>query len=185
MMSDSDEIKKTPVYHCPVFDVYEDDVQLPDGRNFKQVMIDHKTTVAVMPIDAEGRLILIRQYRNAVKQHLLEIPAGRMNKGEPAEDCVQRELSEETGFEAGRIAKLFEGYLVPGYCNEYMYFYIAFDLSERYLPPDEDEMIVEKIHVPLAEAIRMIKSGAIIDAKTALGILLAKDYLATNAVQSS
>ena len=175
-MDRSDRQNNGPVYHCPIFDVYEEDVTLPNGRNFKQVRIDHRPTIAVMPIDAEGRLILIRQYRGAVKQQLLEIPAGSMDPGESAEDCVQRELSEEAAFRAGRVEKLFEGYLVPGYCNEYMYFYMAADLSEQYLPGDEDEIIVEKVHVSLDDAVQMIQNREIIDAKTALGVLLVKNH---------
>ena len=166
-----------PVYRCRIFDVYEEDVLLPNGRKVRQTRIDHKPTVAIVPVDREGNLIMIRQYRSAVGEYLLEIPAGTMDKGEESvEDCVRRELAEETGCGAGRILKLFEGYLVPGYCNEYMYFYLADALFEAPLPSDEDE-IIETIRFPLKEAVRMVHDGSVIDSKTALGIILANEYL--------
>jgi ADP-ribose pyrophosphatase len=96
--------------------------------------------------------------------------------GESVEDCVQRELTEEIGFRAGRLIRLFEGYLVPGYCNEYMYFYLALDLHPASLPGDEDEYI-RVMTVSFTEARRMIREKEIIDAKTALGIQMARDVL--------
>jgi ADP-ribose pyrophosphatase len=164
------------VYRCKVFDVYEEDVRLPDGRIVRQTRIDHKPTVSVVPVDREGNLVLIRQYRSAVKKHLLETPAGNMDPGESVEETVQRELAEETGYQAGRLIKLFEGYLVPGYCNEFMYFYLAVDLFEKRLPQDEDE-IIEIVKIPLEEALGMLKNGGIFDAKSAVGILMTSDYL--------
>ena len=108
---------------------------------------------------------------------LVEIPAGNMDReNETVEECVQRELAEEAGFGAGRLVKLFEGYLVPGYCNEYMHFFLALDLHPAALPADEDEFI-RTMTVPFAEAARMIREKEIIDAKTALGIQMARAYL--------
>ncbi len=165
-----------PVYHCRIFDIYETDFQLPDGRTVRQTRIDHKPTIAVVPVDADGRVILLRQYRSALNQYLIEIPAGSIDSGETIEACVQRELAEEAGYQAKTLVKLFEGYLVPGYCNEYMYFYLALDLVEKRLPGDEDE-IIEIQPTPMAEAMRMVRAGEIIDAKTALGIVLAERHL--------
>jgi ADP-ribose pyrophosphatase len=100
-----------------------------------------------------------------------------MDKGpESAAECAQRELAEETGFQAKTLTKVFEGYSLPGYCSEYMYYYIAEDLFPSPLPPDNDEFI-EQIKVPFTEALAMVASGKIIDAKTALGILFVERYL--------
>lgn len=165
------------VYHCRVFDVYEGDVKLPDGRLFKQSWIDHRPCIAVVPVNAEGNLILINQFRPATGGMIVEIPAGNMDReGEEIEACVQRELAEEVGFRAGRLIRLFEGYLVPGYCNEYMYFYLALDLSPATLPGDEDEYI-QVMTASFAQARQMIREKKIIDAKTALGIQMAREYL--------
>jgi ADP-ribose pyrophosphatase len=169
-----------PVYQCRIFSVYEDDVRLPDGRVVRQTRIEHKPTVSIVPVDAHGDLIMLRQYRSAIDRYLLEIPAGTMDKGkESVEECAQRELAEETGFKAGRLLKLFEGYLVPGYCNEYMYFYLACELKEEPLPADDDE-IIELVRISMVDALNMIKNGEIIDSKTALGILMARETMASS-----
>lgn len=161
------------MYHCRVFDVYEGEACFPNGRKSRQSWIDHKPCIAVVPVTDAGKLILIRQYRHATRQVITEIPAGVIdNAEESAEACAQRELAEEIGFQAKRLDKLFEGYLIPGYGNEYMTFFLARDLFRLHLPPDEDEFI-ETLTVSFEEAAAMIKTGQIIDVKTALGICLA------------
>ena len=180
MSSDREREKdchETLRYHCRVFEVHEGEVHFPNGRKSRQSWIDHKPCIAVVPLTGAGELILIRQYRHATRQVLTEIPAGAIDKGEEsAETCAQRELAEETGFQARTLVKLFEGYLVPGYCNEYMTFFLALDLFPLSLPPDEDEFI-ETLTVSFEEAEAMIQTGQIIDAKTALGIALARSWL--------
>jgi len=168
---------KRLIYQGPLFAVFETDIPLHDGRRKLVSSIDHRPCISVVPVTERGELLLIRQYRHAVDQVLIEIPAGNMDReGESPEECTQRELAEETGFQAGRLIKLFEGYLVPGYGNEYMHYFLALDLFAASLPPDEDESI-EVIALPLAEAISMMKRGVIKDSKTALGICLAAEYL--------
>jgi len=164
--------KPVPVYKSRIFEVYEEEVKLPDGRTVIQSRVEHRPTVAAVPVGPDGRILLIRQYRSAVRDRLLEIPAGTLDEGESPEDCVQRELAEETGFKAGRVTKMYEGYLVPGYCDEYMHFFLAENLIESPLPADEDEFI-ETVSVSLEDAVSLVHSGEIRDAKTALGILLA------------
>jgi len=175
--SETAELQQRLVYHCRVFDVYEGEVRLPDGRIFQQNWIDHRRCIAVVPVNGEGNLVLINQYRPATGGMLVEIPAGNMDReGEDVEACVQRELAEEIGFKAGRLIPLFEGYLVPGYCNEYMFFYLALDLSPASLPGDEDEYI-RVMTTSFAQARQMIREKKIIDAKTALGIQMAREHL--------
>ncbi len=165
------------MYHCKIFDVWEEEVSLPDVKSTKQNMIDHKPTVAIIAVNDKKEILLIKQYRNAVKTHLLEIPAGTIDKAsETPLLCAQRELAEETGFQATTFSKLFEGYLLPGYCNEYMYFFLAQGLFPEPLTPDDDEFI-EIIPTSFFAAKKMVDDGTIIDAKTALGIILAGTYL--------
>ena len=172
--------QSTLVYRGPVFNLYEDDVELPNGRVVRRSRVEHRPTIGVVPYIGDGQIVLIRQHRHAVGTSLIEIPAGTMDKGdESPEDCVQRELAEEAGFRAGRLVKLFGGYLIPGYADEFMHFYLAFDLIEAPLPPDEDEFI-ETLTCPLSDALRMIRDGRIVDSKTALAVLLAADYLREN-----
>jgi ADP-ribose pyrophosphatase len=176
----TNELNRTLVYHSRVFDVFEGDIRLPDGRIVRQSWIDHRPCIAVVPMNDEGNVVLISQYRHATGGMLVEIPAGNMDReNETAEECVQRELAEEAGFQAGRLIKLFEGYLVPGYCNEYMHFFLALDLRPAPLPADEDEFI-RTMTVPFDEAVRMIREKEIVDVKTALGIQMARAYLATD-----
>jgi ADP-ribose pyrophosphatase len=165
------------MYHSRVFNVFEGDVFFPNGRKSRQSWIDHKPCIAVVPVTDTGKLILVRQYRHATRQVITEIPAGALDKGEESvEACAQRELAEETGFQAKQLVKLFEGYLIPGYGNEYMYFFLARDLFRLQLPPDEDEFI-ETLTVSFEEAEAMIETQQIIDVKTALGICLATAWL--------
>ena len=172
--------KSTLAYQCKIFDVREEEFDLPNGKTAKQSWINHNPTVAIVAINDKNELILIKQYRNAVKKNLLEIPAGSLDGAEEAPDvCAQRELAEETGFKAETIIKLFEGYLLPGYCNEYMYFFLAKNLIHAPLTPDEDEFI-EIIPVSFSQAHILIKNGKIIDAKTVLGIFLAEKLLQQN-----
>jgi ADP-ribose pyrophosphatase len=165
------------MYHSRVFNVFEGEIRFPNGRKSRQSWIDHKPCIAVVPVTDAGELILIRQYRHATRQVITEIPAGAIDKGEESvEACAQRELAEETGFQAKQLVKLFEGYLIPGYGNEYMYFFLARELFRLHLPPDEDEFI-ETLTVSFEEAEAMIKTKQIIDVKTALGICLATAWL--------
>jgi ADP-ribose pyrophosphatase len=175
----SSKVKKKikPVYCGRVFEVFEEDIALPDGRIYRISRIEHSDTVAVVPLAQDGKVLLIRQYRPAVGKNLIEIPAGTMNHAEEDPNaCAERELAEETGFKSGRLIKLFGGYLVPGYGNEYMHFYLALDLYPSYLPADEDESI-ELVPTALEDALSMIRSGGIVDSKTALGLYLADEYL--------
>jgi len=182
-LSSSDyDIREKEVYQCRIFSVYEGEYRLPDGRVNRQSRVDHKPCVTVVPIDRKGEVVLIRQYRYAVKKDLVEIPAGSMDHGgESPEACARRELAEETGYGATKWVQLYEGYLLPGYCNEYMYFFLATDLYRAPLPPDEDEQI-EVFSVSPEKAAEMIRSGEIIDSKTALGVYMAMEYLRNQSV---
>jgi ADP-ribose pyrophosphatase len=171
------EKKNKPAYACKIFSVREEDVALPNGKTARQSWIDHKPTVAVIPVNDKNELLLIKQFRIPAKQNLLEIPAGSFDDdGESPVACAQRELAEETGYRAGKLTRLFAGYLLPGYCNEFMYFFLAEDLVYDPLTPDEDEFI-EVLPTSFARAAELLKNGDLIDAKTALGIMLARNYL--------
>lgn len=177
MMKSKMKKKIKPTYSGRVFKVFEEDIALPDGRLSRISRIEHNDTVAIVPLAQDGRVVLIRQYRPAVRKYLIEIPAGTIDHDEEdPKTCAERELAEETGFKPGRLVKLFEGYLVPGYGNEYMHYYLALDLYPSYLPADEDEAI-ELVPTALEDALSRVRSGEIVDSKTALGLYLADGYL--------
>jgi ADP-ribose pyrophosphatase len=167
----------TLAYKCKIFDVWEEEFALPNGKTARQNWINHNPTVAIVAVNDKNELLVINQYRNAVKKNLLEIPAGSLDGSEESPAvCAQRELAEETGYKAKSLIKLFEGYLLPGYCNEYMYFFLALNLFSAPLTPDEDEFI-EIMPVSFSQARKLIEKGEIIDAKTVLGIFLADKLL--------
>ncbi|MEN6468014.1 MAG: NUDIX hydrolase [Smithella sp.] len=171
------ENNKKLSYSCKIFSVWEEDISLPNGKTTRQSWIDHKPTVAVIPVNDKNELLLIKQFRVPTRQDLLEIPAGSMDHGEESPvACAGRELAEETGYRAGSLTQLFAGYLLPGYCNEFMYFFLAKDLTYAPMTPDEDEFI-EVIPVSFKRADELLRSGEIMDAKTVLGIMLAEKFI--------
>ena len=154
-----------------VIKVRVDIIETPDGHRVKRDIVEHRGAVAMVPIDAEGRVILVRQYRHAAGKWLLEIPAGTLDPGEDPLEAAQRELREETGFAAGRIDLLGGCYSAPGYCSEYLHLYAARDLREDPLEGDVDEDI-EVVPVPLSELRKLIADGEIEDAKSLAALLL-------------
>lgn len=167
---------RTKVYSCKIFTVWEEDIHLANDKKSRQSWIDHQPTVAVMAINEQKELLLISQYRVPTGNDILEIPAGSLDNGESPADCARRELAEETGFRPGRLTELYAGYLLPGYCNEFMHFFLAEDLVYEPLRPDDDE-VIEVLPTPLEQVFEMMFSGRIRDAKTALGVLLVERYL--------
>ena len=158
------------------FNVKRDTLRTPDGRETKFDIVDHCGSVVLVPVDDAGNLLFVRQFRHAVGGDLLELPAGTRDEDEPYEQCAAREIREETGMEAGRLQKIGEFYLVPGYSTERMAAFLATELKENPLDPDDDEFLdVERI--PLKRAVEMAERGEIPDAKSLAALLLAKPYM--------
>lgn len=159
-----------------VLSVKKDEITLPNGKTaFREVVLRGDAT-AVVPIDKDGNIILVRQYRHPALKELLEIPAGMLEEGEDPEICAMRELEEETSFKAEKLIHLTTMYPAVGFCTEKIYIYLAKDLTQGEFNLDEDEFIsVEKYS--LEEAINLIYSGDIIDSKTIVGILTCQKYL--------
>lgn len=158
------------------FAIRRDWLKTPDGRETKYDIIEHGGSVVIIPLDADGNLLFVRQYRHAAGCDLLELPAGTLDEGEEPLVCAAREIREETGFAAGKLERIGEFYLAPGYSTEFMVVFIATELTYDPLKADEDEFLsVEKI--PLAEAIKMAERGEMPDAKSLAALLLANKYL--------
>jgi ADP-ribose pyrophosphatase len=148
-------------------------VELADGRKAIREIIEHPGVAAIVPIDADGNVVLVRQFRLAIGEIVHEIPAGVLASGEEPEAGAQRELQEETGLRAGRITRLGPRFYVsPGISTEWIQVFLAEELSEAPLAPDEDEDI-ETVRVPLGEVMRMVERGELRDAKSITGVLLA------------
>ena len=158
------------------FAIRRDWLKTPDGRETKYDIIEHGGSVILVPVDADGNLLFVRQYRHAAGTDLLELPAGTLDEGEEPAVCAAREIREETGFAAGKLEKIGEFYLAPGYSTEFMIVYLARDLTYDPLEADADEFLsVERI--PLAEAIQMAERGEMPDAKSLAALFLARGYL--------
>ena len=158
------------------FKIRRDYLKTPDGRETRLEIIEHGGSVVLIPIDDDGNLLFVRQYRHAVGEDLLELPAGTRDGDEPFEECAAREIREETGLQAGKLQKVGEFYLAPGYSSEFMVVFLATGLKDNPLDADDDEFLqVEKI--PLKKAIQMAEQGDIPDAKSLAALLLAKPYL--------
>ncbi|MEP7287218.1 MAG: NUDIX hydrolase [Chloroflexota bacterium] len=164
------------IYDGKIVHLSVDTVQLPNGQTTRREVVRHSGAVAIVPLDAEGNVILVRQYRHAANRILLEIPAGTLNKDEDPDVCAVRELQEEIGYKPGKLEKIGAIFVAPGYTSEFIHLYLATDLSESRLELDEDEFI-EVSRVPFQEAITLIHVGEIIDGKSVSALLLAKEQL--------
>jgi ADP-ribose pyrophosphatase len=133
-------------------------------------MVLHPGSAAVVAVTEEGRLLLVNQYREAIGDYVLEIPAGKLESGEAAEDCARREMEEETGHKARRLEKLCEFFVTPGYSDEKIRIFSATDLERSQSKLDDDE-VLSLAEMDLADALTMIDDGRIHDAKTIAGIL--------------
>lgn len=153
-----------------------DRVRLPDGRESTREIVVHRGAVAAVPLIDSDRVIMVRQFRQAAGETLLEIPAGTLDPGEDPVDCVVRELEEEIGYHANRVTPMFRSYLAPGYSSEMLHTFLAEDLVQVSSSSDEDEFI-EIVEIPLDEAVDKILTGEIKDAKSICGILMAKRIL--------
>ena len=154
-----------------------DTVGLPGGRETVREVVEHAACVVVVPVDSNGDVLLVRQYRYATGLSLLETPAGRVEPGESPDECAQRELQEEVGYAAGSLRSLGGFWMSPGFCTEYMHAYLALDLVPSRMEPDDDEDIsVER--VPLGDAGRLVRSGDIEDAKTISALSMASAQMA-------
>ncbi len=165
------------VFRGRAFEIQQDVVQRPNGPQTYDT-VHHIGAVAMVPVDSDGRILFVRQYRHAARRRLLELPAGTLEEGEPVEETAQREMREEVGMAPGRLTKLAEFFLAPGYSTERMHIYLAEDLTPEHLPGDEDEDL-EVERMTLNEAFGAMRSGEIEDAKTMLGLFLFREYLET------
>ncbi|HKG53452.1 MAG TPA: NUDIX hydrolase [Anaerolineales bacterium] len=169
-------IKSETLLQGRAFKVRRDYLKTPTGDETKLEIIEHGGSVVVVPIDDDGNLLLVRQYRHAAQQDLLELPAGTRHKEEPFEECAAREIREETGMEAGKLKKVGNFYLAPGYSTEFMAVFLATELKHNPLQADFDEFLqVEKI--PVRKAIELFQSDEMLDAKSLAAWLLARPHL--------
>lgn len=170
-------LRSETIFNGRVFSIRRDHLRTPDNRETAFDIVEHHGSVVIIPIDDEGNLLLVRQYRHAAQDNLLELPAGTLDDAsESPLHCASREIREETGMAAKTLKKLGNFYLAPGYSTELMTVFLATDLYEDPLDPDADEFLeVEK--VPLGEAFSLAEAGKMPDSKTLAALLLARPHL--------
>ena len=164
-------IRRTTIYQGAVIRLIQEhpDVQ---GHRIIRETIQHPGAVVIVPVLEDRRIVFVRQYRRAVKRELLELPAGTLGPGERREACARRELEEETGWRAGQLRRLGQFFAAPGFVSEQMTLFLAQQLQRADAHPEPDEL-VRPVSLSLSSALAQIYSGAICDAKTIIGILLA------------
>ena len=153
------------VYQGRAFSVRKDQVRLPNGAETGLDIVEHVGAVTILPIDADGNVWFVRQYRHAVGIEMLELPAGTLEPDEPPEVCADREIREEIGMGAQKLQKIGAFYMAPGYSTEFMHVFLATELFEASLAGDSDEFLSIEL-IPLKQIPDMIQTGKIIDGKT-------------------
>lgn len=173
MLERPERIGRTLIHNGAIVDIYQDRMRLPDGSEENFDFIKHKGAAAVIPVMDDGRIIMVRQYRNAIDAYTLEIPAGGLNGAdEPTRVAAHRELEEETGYRAKMedVTFLLTLYTTVAFCNEKIDIYVARNLEKTEQHLDDDEFIDVEIHT-IDELSDMILSGKIIDSKTIAGLM--------------
>jgi ADP-ribose pyrophosphatase len=174
-----DVLESKKVFAGRVFDVTVDTVR-EEGKTYTREVVHHRGSAVILPAFDDGTITLVRQYRHPAVRYLLECPAGTLNEKEPPEEGAARELEEELGLVAGKMEKLSEFFVSPGFCEEKMWLYLATDLTATAQRLEDDEMI-EVVRMPLERALQMITDGEIEDAKTIIGLMLAAPRIGLSA----
>lgn len=163
------------VYKGRVIRLRVDQVELPDGHRTIREVMEHPGAAVIVPVDGEGTVHLVRQYRDAIGQQLLEVPAGKLDPGEDPADCARRELREELGLTAGKLSRLTAFYSSPGFCDEILHVFLAEELTHGEEDSDHEEFIEPEQRPldPLPELLQELKDG-----KSIIGVMLAHRELA-------
>ncbi|MGG7617857.1 NUDIX hydrolase [Bacillus coreaensis] len=164
-------IKSEKIFSGKIISLQVDDVELPNGKHSKRELIKHPGAVAVIAITDEGKMVMVEQYRKALERDVVEIPAGKLEKGEEPSLCAKRELEEETGYVCKTLDWLISFYTSPGFADEIVHVYVARGLEKKEdaASPDEDEFVT-LVELTLEEALEYIEERKIYDAKTAYAV---------------
>ncbi len=165
-------IDRRPIYDGRVVRLSVDQVRLPNGNVTELEIIQHPGAAAALPLDADGSVLLVRQYRYAASDWLLEVPAGKLDPGEAPDVCALREVEEETGVRPGRLDPLGWIFTTPGFTDEKIWLYLARDLVPTRQELQHDE-VLSVVRLPLADAVELAAAGEIRDAKSVCTILRA------------
>jgi len=163
-------IASREVFKGRLLKVKVEEVLLGDGAHGRREVVYHPGAVAIVPLTETGKVVMVRQFRLPARKALLEIPAGTLDENEPPEKCALRELAEEIGMQPESLEPLCSMYLAPGYSSELIHIFLGRNLKAA-SAANHDERL-ERVEIPLSEALKMIETGEIQDAKTIVGLLL-------------
>lgn len=169
-------INRKNLLHTKLFDVEAIKIELPNNKKHTYNLVRHADSVTILPVDEQGGIHWVRQYRVGAEIELLELPAGVMDAGESPLECAQRETQEEIGMKAAELLPLGSFYLAPGYCSEVNHAFLARGLSQSQLSLDEDEFIEIQL-LSVEDSYQMAQEGKIKDAKSLAALLLARPFL--------
>ena len=176
-------LESVEIFHGRVFDVTVDTIR--EGETtYQREVVHHPGSAVIVPVFEDGSVALVRQYRHPAVRYLLEAPAGTLNRGERPDEGAARELEEELGFVAGRLEKLSEFFVTPGFCGEKMWLYLATELTETKQQLEDDELL-DVIRLPFSQALEMITAGEIEDAKTIIGLMLAAPRIGPSMLEAA
>lgn len=164
-------LESQTIFRGRVFEVTVDKVSEGD-KTYTREVVHHPGSAVIIPVFEDGTIALVRQYRHPAVRYLLEAPAGTLRRGEVPADGAKRELEEELGVVCGRLEELSEFFVSPGFCEEKMWVYLATELRETTQQLDDDEVLTV-VRIPFSQALSMITTGEIEDAKTIIGVILA------------
>lgn len=175
-MSEYKRLKRELTHKGHIIDYYSDTIQITEGKEAIFDFIGHKGAAAMVPVDADGNIVMVRQYRNAIDRYTLEIPAGGLNANEDKMTCATRECEEETGYKPGKVHHLIDIYTTVAFSNEKIGIYYTNELTPSKQNLDEDEFVTIEHH-SLEALIKMIFDGIIEDAKTISALLAYKTIM--------
>ena len=175
-MASFELISSEKILEGRAFRIRRDYLKTPDGRTTKYEIVEHSGSVVMLPIDGQGNLLFVRQYRHAAGLNLLELPAGTRDGDEPYEVCAAREMREETGMAAGRLERIADFFLAPGYSTEFMAVFLATDLRSDPLEADADEFL-QLERIPIQKALELAQQGKMPDAKSLAALFMGQNAL--------
>lgn len=182
MYKNAKRINRQEVYKGKIFTVAEDTIQFPNGKEAKWDVLLHSGATAVVPIDEDGNIVLVEQYRCVEDGPILEIPAGKLEEGEDPATCASRELEEETGYKAKQLIPISSIYSAVGFSDEIIQIFAAIGLDKGVQNLDEDEYVTIKKYT-MDEVVDMIIGGEIKDSKTVSSILTVKEMILRGIIQ--
>ena len=165
-------VSSKKIYSGKVINMRVDTVELPNGNLAERELVEHPGGVGIVAVDGNGNVLLVEQFRKPYEKNIIEIPAGKLEKGEDVSECGMRELEEETGYVANKFEFLGECYPSVGYTDEVIRLFLATELVKKEQNLDDDEFL-SVIRIPVREMLQKIMDNEVKDAKTAIGILKA------------